>query len=333
MTLKLAVIGCGKQAPKHVDALRRGGTAVEPTFVDISADRARALGEHYGSPWSTDIAGVIADSSITAVDICTPTPTHYDLICDALAAGKHVFCEKPLCQTLEEARDLTQRQERAGCVGMVGYIYRFAGPFQHLYRLLNDGGAEGTPALAQPHLGLFRIGGRGSHQVWKHRAAEGGGARNEMLVHMLDLALWCLGSPDKVELLGQRLIRQSRAISGIETDVDAEDFCLLRMEMANGTEVVIEADLLTPAFSQHVEVQGNNGSFFGSIQKDLPSVVTLDRTAGGYQAGRTDLSTPPVDPFADQLQGFVDAMNGRPPVGFASFRDSLRIAEILNQLD
>lgn len=331
MPMKLGVIGCGKQAPKHVDALTKCGINAQLVFADVDGERARKLAEQYGARWSNDPCSVIRDADLDAVDICTPTSTHYDLICAALDAGKHVFCEKPLCETREQAADLVRRRELAGTVGMVGYVYRFAEPFQHLYRLLAPA-AEGTRVLGTPHLGLFRIGGRGSHQPWKHRAADGGGARNEMLVHMLDLAIWTLGAPRGVELLSERLIRSHRVVAGTAMEVDAEDFTLLRLTTADGAEVIVEADLLTPSFSQHVEVQGSNGSFFGSIQPHLPSTAVLDQAAGSYAQGKQDLNAAGTNAFAAQLGAFVQAIQGQPPIGFAGFEDTLAVMDALAQL-
>src|SRR5260221_9464594 len=106
----------------------------------------------------------------------------------------------------------------------------------------------------------MRIGGRGSAALWKHRRAEGGGAINEMLVHMLDLAVWYFGPIERAELMMEDVFRPQRVIGGKTESVDAEDFVLARFWTRGGIPVVIQADLLTPSFTQMIEIQGDNGT-------------------------------------------------------------------------
>ena len=88
---------------------------------------------------------------------------------------------------------------------------------------------------------LMRIGGRGSAALWKHRRAEGGGAINEMMVHMLDLAVWYFGPIERAELMMENIFRPQRVISGKMENVDAEDFVLARFCTRTGIPVLISS--------------------------------------------------------------------------------------------
>ncbi|MEQ8389279.1 MAG: Gfo/Idh/MocA family oxidoreductase [Alphaproteobacteria bacterium] len=323
--MKIGLIGCGKQAPKHISGLTAGG-GIEMVLADQDRALARRLAEEKGVLAADSVEALFADPAIRAIDIATPTPSHAPLIRRAISAGKHFFCEKPLCETLDEARELDRLTREAGLVGMVGYIYRFAPAFEMAHAILNPPAGEASP-LGRPVLAWLRIGGRGSHQLWKHRRESGGGAVNEMLVHMLDLAIWLFGPVEAAELLSVDLMRPARRIQGRMENVNAEDFVLARFRMAGGLTVYIQADMVTPAFSQVVEIQGENGSFRGSIQSELPTGLTLIEAAGGYPAGLTNLAAGPANLFLRQMTAFLDAVRaGRTPER-CSLADSVRLKE------
>ncbi|RDD60137.1 Gfo/Idh/MocA family protein [Ferruginivarius sediminum] len=327
--MRVAIIGCGKQAPKHIAGYRAAGVDIEPVLADLDEARARALAQAEQAEWSGDPKTLIGDRSIEAVHICTPTASHYNLIVTALEAGKHVFCEKPLCQTVGEAHNLAIRAGAKGLVGAVGYIYRFVPAFEWLHGLLNL--EDGAP-LGRPYFGIFRIGGRGSHQPWKHSVSGGGGARNEMMVHMLDLVLWCFGDLRNIQVLREGLLRPRRTIQGHSIAADAEDLVVLSATTSGGAELLLEADLLTPAFSQFAEVEGDNGSFFGSIQPHLPSFVFLERAVGELHAGRNELKHGGQSPFARQMAAFAEAVRRGPTGNLATFESSVALMETVSRL-
>ncbi len=178
----------------------------------------------------------------------------------------------------------------------------------------------------------MRIGGRGSAAVWKHRRAEGGGAINEMLVHMLDLAVWYFGPIERAELLIEDLLRPQRVIAGKMEDADAEDFVLARFATRTGIPVVIQADLVTPSFTQLIEIQGDNGTLMASIQPEMPQFVHAVRAAGGYPAGRTELRCDNSNFFDAQMVAFVAALRDRKPENNRTLANSTHVMRALQAL-
>ncbi|WP_395022687.1 Gfo/Idh/MocA family protein [Dongia sp.] len=327
--MRIGLLGCGKQAPKHIAGLRKAG---QTDFIVADRDPAlaRALAEREQVAWTETVDAVFADSKVTAIDLCTPTPTHAALVRSAIAAGKDFFCEKPLCETAAEARALQALAERSGRIGMVGYIYRFAPVFEQAQRILEQASSTGaSAALGKLSVATMRIGGRGSAALWKHRRDSGGGAISEMLVHMLDLAIWYFGPIKSVDVMARELYRPNRVINGVNEAVDAEDFVIVRCLTESGVPVVIEADLLTPAFTQILEVQGDNGTLVGSIQSDWPQFVFVTREAGGFKPGRTDLHPGSGDMFQAQMAAFVHAVEERRQPNRCSLRDSVHVIEAL----
>gem|GEM_PF-80919 len=328
--MKIGLIGCGKQAPKHISGLAKQAD-VELVVCDINAERARAVGEKFSLAWTDDVAGLLADGDITAVDIATPTMSHAPLVLQAIENGKHFFCEKPLCQNLDEARLIADTCAKKGLIGMVGYVYRYAPVFETGHALLHPDTTR-DHVLGEPVSAWFRIGGRGDHELWKHKKESSGGATSEMLVHMLDLAIWYFGAAKSAQLLAHELRRPIRHIAGADVTVDAEDFVLARFEMENGGSVFIQSDLLTPAFSQHVEMQFERGTFLGSIQADSPSFVFATAKCDDYEAGKTPLEFGPVNLFERQMGAFCEHVRSGTPLSRNSVEDSLKVMEALEML-
>lgn len=331
--VRIGVIGCGKQAVKHISGYKKipGVTLV---LADSRPSVARELGEKEGLAHAPGVRDILDDPSIDAVDICAPTSFHAPLIMDALSADKSFFCEKPLCETMDEARRIKEMAERKRLTGMVGYVYRFAPVFEFGKRLFQNTPSTGhSDALGKITFALFRLGGRGGHQLWKHLKSESGGAMSEMMVHMVDLAVWYFGRVKSARLVEKRLFRPERQVNGRVEKVDAEDFAMAQITMKSGVEVFIQADLLTPSFSQFIEVEGENGSFFGSIQQETPSFLFLEKPAGGYAAGRTELNYGYLNLFEAQMAEFVRAARAGEPAVKSSVDDSILLFEAAGMIE
>ena len=153
-----------------------------------------------------------------------------------------------------------------------------------------------------------------------------------MLVHMVDLAIWFFGPVKKVKLVASELLRPRRPIQGKEKVVDAEDFAVVRMQMESGVEVWCQADLVTPAFTQFVEVQGEYGTFMASIQKEMPSFVFCTHDALGYPAGRTTFNFGYHNLFDAQMAEFVRAIRFRIQPRRCTVEDSVLLLETLEKI-
>ncbi|MFV2092508.1 MAG: Gfo/Idh/MocA family protein, partial [Hyphomicrobiales bacterium] len=321
-----------RQAPKHISGLKSwGDTDIIVADSDPARARDLAASQHVGSV--DEVAAIFDDPEIRAVSICTPPASHVGLIRQAIAAGKHFICEKPLTASLNEARILETETAAAGLVGMVGYIYRFAPAFELGAKLLAGASANGdAAALGQVSNATFRIGGRGSHGAWQHRRETQGGAINEMLVHMIDLALWYFGPAKSAKMLASHVRQPQRIIAGRTVQADAEDWILAMLNTESGVDVLIQADLTTPIFLQFAEVHGENGSFMGSIQHDMPTFVHCDEERAGFAPGRTPYSFGPRNLFEAQMGLFLDCVvNGR-TLHICTLADTVRLMEAVEML-
>jgi predicted dehydrogenase len=149
---------------------------------------------------------------------------------------------------------------------------------------------------------------------------------------MLDLAVWYFGPIERAELLREDLLRPTRLIAGRMEEADAEDFVLARFTARTGIPIVIQGDLVTPSFTQLIEVQGDNGTLMASIQPEMPQFVYAIRAAGGYPAGRTELRCENINFFDAQMTAFVAALSDRRPERNRTLTDSTHVMQALEAL-
>jgi len=323
-TIHIGVIGCGKIAERHLNAYRKL-EGVRVTVTDI-VPKGEDVARRYGVGWRPRPEELLVQDGVDAVDVCIPTPAHADVILKALENGKHVFCEKPLARNLSEARRIEQEAKEAGTVVMVGYLYRFHPAFRFVQEVLRE------EILGEPYFALFRLGGRGSHKAWKHRRETGGGAGNEMLVHMLDLALWYFGEPRSVQPLDVDVVLKEREIEGRRVQVDAEDLVVVKLESQTGVTILCESDLITPSYMNYVEIQGTNGSLWTSILEQFPTLLYCKEPRGVYDRGQNVFEFPRVDLFERELGYFLECLRNGTQPDLNSLEDSLKLMSILEEI-
>ena len=143
-TIGVAVIGTGSVARAHIEALRALPSVAWPSPVEPrlqvlcsrQAGRAAEGAERWSfARWTTDWRNAIEDRDVGLVIVTTPNDLHAGPAVAALAAGKHVLCEKPLARTADEARGMVKAAQRSGRVHATGFNYRSA-PALHLARSL-----------------------------------------------------------------------------------------------------------------------------------------------------------------------------------------------------
>ncbi len=135
-----ALVGTGFIGAEHVEALRRLGVQVHGVVGSShprAAERASALGL---PPAYESLEAMLADPRISVVHITTPNHLHYPQAKAALAAGKHVVCEKPLAMTSAETGDLVRLAQASGLVHAVNFNIRFYPICRHLHQLVREGG-------------------------------------------------------------------------------------------------------------------------------------------------------------------------------------------------
>jgi len=148
--LKVVVVGCGNMGSSHARAYARVRGFALAGLVDRSAGRAALLGAELGGvPAFPSLEAAIASASPDAVAVCTYPETHHELTLTALDAGLHVFVEKPLAGTVEEAEQIAARAIQSGKKVVVGYILRHHPAWQ---RFIEEARTLGKPLVMRMNL-------------------------------------------------------------------------------------------------------------------------------------------------------------------------------------
>ena len=147
--IKTAIFGTGFMGRVHLEAVRRLEPVEAVAIAGRNAEAARRLGAGFSIPTiTTDYREVLRDPAIDAVHICTPNAQHFPMVKDALQAGKHVLCEKPLATTVEEGEELVSLAVRQGVRKCVCHNLRFY-PMVQQMRALREAGDLGEILVVQ----------------------------------------------------------------------------------------------------------------------------------------------------------------------------------------
>ena len=128
-TVKVGIIGCGGIANgKHMPSLKKIENVQMVAFCDIIEERAEKAAKEFGVEGAKvykDYKELLKDESIEVIHVCTPNRSHSFISIDAMEAGKHVMCEKPMAINYKEAKAMLEASQRTGKKLSIGYQSRF----------------------------------------------------------------------------------------------------------------------------------------------------------------------------------------------------------------
>jgi myo-inositol 2-dehydrogenase/D-chiro-inositol 1-dehydrogenase len=307
--------GAGRIGAIHAANLAAHPGARLRYVVDVNRQAAQALAERHGAAVTT-VDAALADAEVDAVIVASSTDTHADLVEAAAAAGKAVFCEKPIDLSLARAERCLERVAATGVLLQIGFNRRFDPSFAALDRALRAGRigkvetvlivsrdpAPPPPAFVKVSGGLFR----------------------DMTIHDLDMARWLLGA-EPVELYATASCLVDAGIGALG-DVDT---AALTLRTADGALALISnSRRAVYGYDQRLEVLGSGGllrvenrtptalevSDATAVARDKPLPFFLERYAESYRL---------------ELDNFIDCvLAGRQPaVGARDGWAALYLAE------
>jgi predicted dehydrogenase len=360
---KAAVFGTGFMGRVHTEAIRRLGNVEVVALASIEEDVARRMAAQFSvARVEADYRKVLEDPSIDAVHVCTPNAQHFPMAHDALAAGKHVVCEKPLATTVEEARTLVAAAAKAGRRDCLNHNLRSYPLVQQIRRMCEAGElgeilvVQGT--YSQDWL-LYD-----TDYNWRVDAAEGGASRcmADIGSHWFDMAEHVTGQrvtslcadlqtfhktrkkpKSAVETFAGKLLQPE---DYEEVPITTEDYggVIFRMGRVRG---VMNASQVSAGRKNRLSIEvygtkggvawdqekpnelwiGNRNSNNQLLVKDpsllLPGAQSFANLPGGHAEGYGDTHKQVFQRFYDSLG------NSNPDVQYPRFRDGLRQLTIL----
>jgi myo-inositol 2-dehydrogenase/D-chiro-inositol 1-dehydrogenase len=298
VTLRIGVLGTGRIGRMHAELIaRRVPEAALVAVYDVNTDAAATVAGSLGVPAAGDSRELIDSRDVQAVAICTSTETHVELIEAAAAAGKPIFCEKPIAQDLALVDRALAAVEQAGVLFMVGFNRRF----DPAHRSVRDAVASG--AVGDVH--VLRITSRDPEPPPAAYVRASGGIFRDMTIHDFDMARYVTGS-DVVEVTARGAVR----IDPMFADAGDVDTAVVLMTHENGALTVIDnSRQAVYGFDQRVEAFGSAGL---AASENAPAHTGLVRTAAG-------LSGPPLAYFF--LERYLQSYIGEWSAFVAAVRD------------
>jgi predicted dehydrogenase len=315
--------------------------------------------------WSsaeTDWRELIARDDIDIIDICTPGSSHEEIAIAALAAGKHVLCEKPLANSVAEAERMAAAAASARGKSMVGFSYRRVPAVTYARQLVADGRLGRIFHVRADYLQDWIVDPE-FPLVWRlQKDIAGSGALGDIGAHIIDMAQFITGSSiTGVSGLTERFITERHLVGETQLlkataseewgTVSVDDAALFHARFDNGSIGSFEATRFANGHRNGLEIEVNGS--LGSLRFDFQSMNELsvyDHTADHKDAGWTRISvTQPDHPymsawwppghligyehsFTHQFRDFVDAIvsDGDPRPSFA---DGLQVQRVLGAVE
>jgi myo-inositol 2-dehydrogenase/D-chiro-inositol 1-dehydrogenase len=285
MILNVGVIGAGRIGKIHVDNLRGIPQLRVKSVSDVAIEHLESWAkEKQIEVLTTNIYDILNDPEINAVFICSPTNTHAMLIKEAAAAGKHIFCEKPVSFSVEETKEALDVVEKAGVKLQVGFNRRFDPNFRKIRQLVQEG-QIGNPQI-------LRITSRDPEPPSVDYIRSSGGLFMDMTIHDFDMARYIMDS-EVVEVFANGTVLVDPAI-GKAGDIDT---AVITLKFANGALGVIENSRRAAyGYDQRLEIFGDKGAAHADnnrastvelftaehVSKDKPLYFFLERYTQAY---------------------------------------------------
>ena len=212
---------------------------------------------------TTDYRDLLARDDVHVIHCCSPNDAHASLLRDALAAGKHVYCDKPLTRTLAEAEDVAALARASGVVHRMTFNYRFVPAILRAKELVDEGflGEVYQFRAAYLHAGYTDPNRPLSWRLQMGRS--GGGALMDLGVHAFDLVRFLLGDFAEVQAQLETFIpERPDPKTGALGAVDVDDVAIVQARMASGALGVVEASRLATGTQDdlRIEIHGSRGA-------------------------------------------------------------------------
>lgn len=245
------IVGTGLISGMHAQALAGVEAARLVACLSRDPERAASFAQAHGCSAYRDIDAFLAHPGLDAVSICTPSGAHLEPALAAVAAGKHLFVEKPLEITLERCRRIVDAADAAGVICAGVFQSRSLADVQLIKRALQQG-RFGSVVIGDAIVKWVRPASYYQDSWHGTRALDGGGALMNQSIHTIDVLQWLLGPVESVQAFTTR-----RAHSELEV----EDTAVAAIRFASGALGTIQGSTaIHPGFERRIEIGGTEGS-------------------------------------------------------------------------
>ena len=309
--VRFGLIGAGAISTQHLEALDAIPGAQITAIASASTERARAAGEKWGVPWTTDIEQLLARDDVDVVSISTPSGLHPGQALAALRHGKHVLVEKPIALSNADARAVVDEARRRDLLAGTVSQRRFE-PVVRAVRDAVADGALGQIAMIVAEGFYFRPQSYYDSASWRGTVELDGGVLMNQAIHTIDLLRW-MGGP---------VLRVGAHIATIGHRMEAEDTATVSLRFGSGAVGAILAttcavterptELRIHGDRGHIRLVGEEAAEWEVPDRAAPNVAALSFAEG--VAGATATWGTSAVGYVRQYTDFIEALRGgRPP--------------------
>ncbi len=202
--LRVAFVGLGNWSRALATALSKSKKLLCTSCFDVVPDARRSFSQAFDCKEAGSYGEILDDSAVEGVILITPNSSHAELTASAAGAGKHIFCEKPIANTIADGRHMLEACERAGVVLSIAHLQRRMGAFRKMKAMLEEGelgrAIQAEASFGQPR-GLIL-----TREMWRFFEEEcPGGAMMTLGVHHADNLQYLLGPVKRVSAFSKRV--------------------------------------------------------------------------------------------------------------------------------
>lgn len=296
--VKVGIIGAGRIGKVHAESIcTRVKNAKLKTIADpFMNDETEAWAKGMGVEQVTkDYKEILQDEEIKAVIICSSTDTHSPISVEAIEAGKHVFCEKPIDHDIEKIKQVMEALKKTEVKYQVGFNRRF----DHNFKAVKDAVESGK--IGEPH--IIKVTSRDPEPPSAEYVKVSGGMFLDMTIHDFDMVRFLAGC-DATEVYVQSAVLVDDAI-GEAGDVDT---AVITLKMENGAIAVIDnSRKAVYGYDQRAEVFGSRGMVATANDSLSTAVISNEQGVTGEKPLYFFLERY-MDSFSEEMNQFIEAI-------------------------
>ncbi|HEY1475023.1 MAG TPA: Gfo/Idh/MocA family oxidoreductase [Pseudolabrys sp.] len=293
--LRVACIGMGWWSDVLADAIKRSSKLKIVACFTRSEQKRAAFAAKYGCRAASSYEAILADKDIEAVINTTPNDVHLETTRAAAAAGKHVFLDKPIANSVSDGRKITESCRQAGVVLALGYQRRRESHFRWVKRQI-DAGVFGKLVNAEANISRDRL-GQFDLSSWRYTAAGmPGGVMLQIGIHYVDVLHYLLGPIKAVHGQSVRLVLPG----------DNPDVASLILEHENGALSTLNASYASASEYYLMNIYGKEATAYYDLHHGLRLLKRGEKTPVAVPAAKNDT-------FVEELEEFAAAARGGPP--------------------
>jgi len=311
MTVRVACLGMGWWSDVLADAIKKTNTMTIAACYSRSPDKRNAFAKKYGCKPADSYEEILRDKSVQAIINTTPNATHLETTRAAAAAGKHVFLDKPIANTIADARALTKACRDAKVILALGYQRRRESHFRFVKKQIQEG-KFGKLVNAEANISRDRL-GKIDLNSWRYQAqGMPGGVMLQIGIHYTDVLEYLMGP---IKAVSGRFVQ-------LVLPGDNPDVASLILEHENGAQSTLNASYASAGEYYLMNIYGKEATAFYDLHQGLR---IFNRSSNKVEA----VSTPKNDAIADELDEFAAAVRGEAEPEMDGERSTRSLAVIL----